>query len=228
MTDVNFMGLYPKTTAPVNSDKIVTKLEIRQNFYIDYNVSPMKDYDDSRAPRYQDILGAALGPLPGFYLYDVTRSGIPGATGGYFTYMSATGAYQTVLQNTYGYVGRFCMEEGSYMNHQYGLYTFTQVGICYPNNVGTSYPYPYSPVYIGNPLTFTPSIFQDVKGLVVFDSAGNFIYDNGPGAYNNDYYPDQDGVYLLRYTVNNKSDGAEVARFGYHYYPAYKLVVLTP
>ena len=65
-----------------------------------------------------------------YYQYDVTRSGIPGAEGGYFTYIDVYGVRQTVLQNYYGYVGRYCMREGSYQNNQYQLYSISEVGIC--------------------------------------------------------------------------------------------------
>lgn len=68
-----------------------------------------------------------------YYQYDVTRSGIPGAEGGYFTYIDINGATQTILQNSYGYVGRYCMRENSYMNNQWNLYTISQVGVCGPS-----------------------------------------------------------------------------------------------
>jgi hypothetical protein len=68
-----------------------------------------------------------------YYQYDVVRSGIPNANGGFFTYIDVNGATQTILRNDYGYVGRYCMRENSYQNNQFNLYTFTQVGICGPN-----------------------------------------------------------------------------------------------
>jgi hypothetical protein len=67
-----------------------------------------------------------------YYQYDVTRSSIPNADGGYFTYIDINGTTQTVLQNTYGYVGRYCMREGTYQNNQYNLYSISQVGACNP------------------------------------------------------------------------------------------------
>lgn len=68
-----------------------------------------------------------------YYQYDVVRSSIPNANGGFFNYIDANGATQQILQNTPGVVGRYCMRENSYQNNQYNLYTFTQVGICGPN-----------------------------------------------------------------------------------------------
>jgi len=68
-----------------------------------------------------------------YYLYDVTRSSIPNADGQYFTYIGANGTTQIILQNTYGYVGRYCMRENSYQNNGYNLYSISQQGICYPS-----------------------------------------------------------------------------------------------
>jgi hypothetical protein len=67
-----------------------------------------------------------------YYQYDVVRSGIPNAIGGFFTYIDTNGATQTILQNDYGYVGRYCMRENSYQNNQYLLYSISQVGVCGP------------------------------------------------------------------------------------------------
>jgi hypothetical protein len=68
-----------------------------------------------------------------YYQYDVTRSGIPNAEGGFFTYIDTNGTTQTILQNSYGYVGRYCMRESSYTNNQYSLYSISQVGVCGPS-----------------------------------------------------------------------------------------------
>jgi hypothetical protein len=70
-----------------------------------------------------------------YYQYDVVRSGIPNAEGGYFNYIDVNGTTQTILQNSYGTVGRYCMRENSYQNNQYNLYTITYAGICGPGGL---------------------------------------------------------------------------------------------
>lgn len=72
-----------------------------------------------------------------YYQYDVTRSGIPNANGGFFNYIDVNGTTQTILQNSYGYVGRYCMRENTYQNNQYNLYSISQVGVCGPGGTVT-------------------------------------------------------------------------------------------
>jgi len=229
--DVNIMGLYPLSSTPASTKEIVTKGDLESQYYVDNSVSPFSTYPNNRCPRYQDVLGAAIGPLPNFYLYNVNRSSIPGATGAYFTYLAVDGSTQTVLQNTYGYVGQFCMQENSYQNNQWNVYTFTIAGICYPDNSGTTYPYPETPQYtnIGNYFTFLnyyPTISYVVKGFALYDSAGNQLYANN-GVFSNselllDFTP---GTYFARYFVYTLS-GDFVVKYGFPGFPAYKVLLL--
>jgi hypothetical protein len=226
-TDVRLMGLYPLSGAsPVDSNRLVTKQWLRSNYYVDALAYPFSVYSDLRCLKYQDVLGSALGPLPNFYQYDVTRSGIP-TTGGYFTYTSVLGTTETVLQNSYGYVGRFCMEENSFQNNQWNLYTFTQVGICYPDNNGTGYPVPLSPQYLNTYFTYSPT--THIEGFALYSSNGNPVFTQN-GIYNNDYYIDGNsfspGTYFARYYVYDNG-GNFLYKVGYKGYPAKKVVILT-
>jgi len=227
-TDTNIMGLYPLTTAPANSSEIVTRGDLEQWFYIDNTVSPFNSYTSNRCPRYQDVLGAAIGALPNFYLYDVTRSAIPGATGAFFTYVSPTGTTETILQNTYGYVGEFCMQEGSYQNNQYSVYTISQVGVCYPDNQGTTYPRPVNPQYVGTNFAFTTSPGYEVRGVAVYNNAGGQLYATN-GVYTDQLFLNVGtfpvGNYFVRYFVYTTA-GAFVAKFGFPGYPAYEVLLL--
>ena len=229
-SDANIMGLYPLTSAPSSTNEVMTKGDLNQWFYMDNSVEPFKSYTNNRCPRYQDVLGAALGALPNFYQYDVTRSSIPGATGAFFTYLAADGSTQTILQNTYGYVGRFCMQENSYQNNQYNVYTISQVGICYPDNTGTTYPRPVSPQYLNSNFTFTVTPGYEVREVGIYNNAGSLLWATN-GVYNNDYYLSSsiwaDGTYYIRFFVYT-TGGAFVQKFGFSGYPAYKVVLLQP
>lgn len=227
-TDARLMGLFPLGATPPDSNRLVTKGWLRDNYYVDVSIYPMSVYTDSRCIRYQDALTSALGPLPNFYQYDVYRSSIPGADGGYFTYTSATGTTETVLQNTYGYVGRFCMEENSYTNNQYNLYTISQVGVCYPDNPGLGYPTPESPQYSNTYFTFTFSPTTHVEGFTLFDNAGNRIFSQN-GIYNNTFYINGDivppGTYFARYYIYD-NNGNFIYKVGFRGYPAKKVLIL--
>ena len=83
--------------------------------------------------------GVVTPPTLNYYNYSVTRSSIPNAAGGFFTYTASNGLTQTILQDTPGVVGTFCMLENSYLNNQYNLYTISQVGIC--NGVAPTFYY---------------------------------------------------------------------------------------
>jgi hypothetical protein len=92
-------------------------------------------------------------PAYNYYQYDVTRSSIPNATGGYFNYIDTNGTSHQVLQDSYGYVGRYCMRENSYQNNQYNLYSISQVGVCLPGGGVDPTPTPTptkGPAYNGN------------------------------------------------------------------------------
>lgn len=226
--DANIMGLYPLTTAPASTQKIITKGELEQYYYMDNTIEPYASYTNNRCPRYQDVLGAAIGTLPNFYQYDVTRSSIPGATGAFFTYLAADGSTQTVLQNTYGYVGRFCMQQNSYINNQWAVYQISQVGICYPDNQGTTYPHPLSPQNLDTNFTFTISPGYQVQGLGIYDTAGNLLWGTN-GVYSNDLYLDSNvwapQTLLIRYFVYT-TGGVFVQKFGFPGYPAYKTILI--
>jgi hypothetical protein len=176
------------------------------------------------------VLGAALGALPNFYLYDVTRLSIPGATGAFFTYLATDGSTQTILQNTFGYVGRFCMQENSYQNNQYNVYSISQVGICYPDNTGTTYPRPISPQYLDSNFTFTVSPVYQVREVGIYNSSGALEWAIN-GVYNNDYFLNStiwsDGTYFIRFFVYDLSDNL-IIKYGFPGYPAYKVVFLQP
>ena len=229
--DINIMGLYPLSSTPASTQKIITKGELEDLYYVDNTVEPFKSYTNARCPRYQDVLGAAIGPLPNFYLYNVNRSSIPGATGAYFTYLTPDGSTQTVLQNTFGYVGQFCMQENSYINNQWNVYTFSQVGICYPDNAGTNYPYPESPQYTGVESYFTflnyfPSISYVVKGFALYTSGGSQIYANNGTFSNSELLINfASGTYFARYFVYTLG-GDFVAKYGFPGFPAYKILIL--
>lgn len=226
-SDANVMGLYPLTTAPASTNEIMTKGDLNQWFYMDNTVEPFASYTNNRCPRYQDVLAAALGPLPNFYLYDVTRLSIP-TTGAFFTYLASDGSTQTILQNTYGYVGRFCMQQNSYMNNQYQVYQISQVGICYPDNQGTTYPYPISPQYLDTNFTFTTSPGYQVRDVGIYNTAGQLLWGTN-GVYSNNLYLDSNvfaaQTVFIRYFVYTTS-GTFVQKFGFPGYPAYKVVLL--
>jgi hypothetical protein len=142
ITGVKALGLQLKGAAPAFSNKGITKGELNQWYYVDNDAAGISTYPDNRVLTYEDVMGATFStPATQFYEYDVTRSGIPGATGAFFNYTGTDGGTYTVLENDYGYVGRFCMEENSYRNNQYNVYSISQVGICYPTY--GSYPQPY-------------------------------------------------------------------------------------
>jgi hypothetical protein len=112
-------------------------------YHICSNVTPTPTPTSTNIPTPTQTPTPTVTPTPtststtpivyNHYQYDVTRSGIPNANGGFFNYIDVNGATQTILQNSYGYVGRYCMRENSYQNNQYSLYTISQVGICGPN-----------------------------------------------------------------------------------------------
>jgi len=228
--EANIMGLYPLDATPPNTNEIVTKEDLNQWYYMDNTIEPYKSYTNNRCPRYQDVLNAALGPLPNFYLYNVTRSSIPGATGAFFTYLAADGSTQTILQNTYGFVGQFCMQESSYQNNQYNVYSISQAGICYPDNTGTTYPRPVSPQYLNTNFTFTVSPGYEVREVGIYNSAGELEWASN-GVYSNNYYLSDaewaDGSYYIRFFIYT-TEGILAQKFGFPGYPAYKVILLQP
>lgn len=162
ISGVKAMNLPLKGTAPAFSNKCITKGELNQWYYVDNVAAGISTYPDNRVLSYENIIGATfVKPAAQFYQYDVTRSSIPNATGGFFTYTSTDFTTQTILQNSYGYVGRFCMQEGSFSNNQHNLYTISLVGLCYPSY--GAYPQPYLSncnLYFNNLGSYT---IEDVK-----------------------------------------------------------------
>jgi hypothetical protein len=144
MRGLNALGLQRKSsTIPASTNKLVTKGELNTYYYVDNESAGIISYPNNRIITYDNIRdGIFTKPRPQYYEYDVTRSGIPGATGAFFNYIGTDGGTYTVLQNSYGYVGRFCMEENSYRNNQFQVYSISQVGLCYPTP-NAAYPQPY-------------------------------------------------------------------------------------
>jgi hypothetical protein len=226
-TDARLMGLYPLSATPADSNRLVTKGWLKSNYYIDVSAFPMSIYTDNRCIKYQDALTSAIGPLPGFYEYDVTRNSIPGADGGYFTYTSATGTTETILQNSYGYVGRFCMEEDSFRNNQWNLYSISQVGVCFPENAGLGYPLPESPQYQNSYFTFTTSPTMHVEGFALYTNGGGQVFAQN-GTYSNTFYITSSilvGTYFARYSIYDNA-GNFLYKVGYRGFPAKKVIIL--
>jgi hypothetical protein len=171
MTGVKALGLQRKSsTIPPNSNKLVTKGELNTYFYVDNELAGISSYPNNRIITYHNIRdGIFSKPKPQYYQYDVTRSGIPNANGAFFNYIGTDGGTYTVLENDYGYVGRFCMQDGSYRNNQYNIYSISEVGICYPSP-NSAYPQPY---ISGGYLYFTSLgeyQVEDVKVHQILDS----------------------------------------------------------
>jgi hypothetical protein len=144
MTGIKALGLQRKTSIiPANSNKLVTKGELNTYFYVDNEQAGISSYPDNRIITYENIRdGIFSKPSIPYYQYDVTRSGIPGAEGAFFEYTGTDGSVYTIMEDSYGYVGRFCMLENSYRNNQYNVYSISEVGDCYPSPIG-SFPQPY-------------------------------------------------------------------------------------
>lgn len=177
MTGVKAMGFQLKGANPADSKKMITKGELNQYFYVDNIAAGIDSYPDSRILTYEELTKSSYSqPVAPFYEYDVTRSSIPGAEGAFFNYIAPDFSTQTILQDTYGFVGTFCMQENSYLNNQYNVYSISLSGLCYPNY--STYPQPY---LVGNNLYFnnlgTYSV-EDVKiyQQVTVEAAENNAY----------------------------------------------------
>ena len=180
MTGVIALGLQPKGSMPTGSNKLVTKDELNQYFFVDNYLSGIGNYPGNRIITYEDLISASFTkPALPYYQYDVYRSGIPGASGAGFTYYGTDFQYHEIIQDSYGYVGRFCMQENSYMNNQWNVYTFSYAGICYPSY--GAYPQPYIQngyLYFTNLGSYTiedVKIYQIVDRSNLQDSATNYI-----------------------------------------------------
>lgn len=162
ITGIKGLGFQLKGTEPANSNKLIRKDELNNWYYVDNIASGISSYPDNRIMTYEDLIASTfVKPAAPFYEYDVTRSSIPGAMGRYFTYIGSDFQTYTIQQDESGYVGRFCMQEGSYTNNDYNVYTISLVGVCYPYY--GAYPQPYISnccLYFNNLGTYTVS---DVK-----------------------------------------------------------------
>jgi hypothetical protein len=168
MTDLKQLGLQLKGAAPSDSNKTVTKSELNTYFYINPANEPIASYPNNRLITILS-LGKSLFQKPGvpFYQYDVTRSGIPNAEGAFFTYVAPDFTTQTIVEDNYGYIGRFCMQDGSYRNNQWNVYSISEVGICFPN-FGNTYPQPLNPQYRSGSLQFTSVYGYAVHNIKLF------------------------------------------------------------
>jgi hypothetical protein len=178
MTGVKAMGFQLKGANPADSTKLITKGELNTYFYVDNVAAGISGFPDNRILTYDELTRSTYSlPVAPFYEYDVTRLSIPGATGAFFNYIAPDFSTQTILQDTYGFVGTFCMQEGSYQNNQYNVYSISLVGVCYPNY--STYPQPY---LVGNNLYFNNLGSYSVEDVKVYQqvavtTAENNAYD---------------------------------------------------
>lgn len=196
MTDLKQLGLQLKGAAPSDSNKTVTKSELNTYFYINPANEPIASYPNNRLITVLS-LGKSLFQKPGvpFYQYEVTRSSIPNAEGGFFTYVAPDFTTQTIVEDNYGYVGTFCMQDGSYRNNQYNLYTISQVGVCFPN-FGNTYPQPLNPQYRSGSLQFTSVYGYDVYNIKLFKQES--VWCGNQGGFN----PFQSFACLIQNTID--------------------------
>jgi hypothetical protein len=179
MTGVKAMGFQLKGANPADSTKLVTKGELNTYFYVDNVAAGISGFPDNRIVTYDELTKSIYAlPVPPFYQYNVTRSSIPGATGAFFNYIAPDFSTQTILQNTYGFVGTFCMQENSYQNNQYNVYTISLVGVCYPNY--STYPQPY---LVGNNLYFNNLGSFSVQDVKVYQEINVTAAENEAAAY---------------------------------------------
>jgi hypothetical protein len=180
MTGVKAMGFQLKGANPADSTKLVTKGELNTYFYVDNEAAGISGFPNNRIVTYDELTKSTYSlPVPPFYQYNVTRSSIPGATGAFFNYIAPDFSTQTILQDTYGFVGTFCMQEGSYQNNQYNVYSISLVGVCYPNY--STYPQPYlvgNTLYFNNLGSFSVSdvkVYQEVNVTTAENNAWDYL-----------------------------------------------------
>jgi hypothetical protein len=179
MTGVKAIGFQLKGANPADSLKLVTKGELNTYFYVDNVAAGISGFPDNRIITYEELTKSSFVlPVAPFYQYDVTRLSIPGATGAFFNYIASDFSTQTILQDTYGYVGRFCMQEGSYQNNQYNVYSISLVGLCYPNY--STYPQPY---LVGNNLYFNNLGSFSVEDVKVYQQVTVEVAENNAWVY---------------------------------------------
>jgi hypothetical protein len=179
MTGVKAMGFQLKGANPADSTKLVTKGELNTYFYVDNAAAGISGFPDNRIITYDELTSSTYAlPVAPFYQYNVTRLSIPGATGAFFNYTASDFSTQTILQNTYGFVGTFCMQEGSYQNNQYNVYSISLVGVCYPNY--STYPQPY---LVGNNLYFNNLGSFSVQDVKVYQEVNVTAAENNAYVY---------------------------------------------
>ena len=225
ITGIKGLGFQLKGTAPADSKKLIRKDELNSWYYVDNVAAGISSYPDNRIMTYEDLIAATfVKPAAPFYQYDVTRSSIPGAMERFFTYIGPDFQTYTVQQDAYGFVGTFCMQEGSYINNSYNVYTITPIGVCYPYY--GAYPQPYINdccLYFNNLGSYTVSdvkIYQLIRvenvqqnwttivgglsflgavpGLNILWGAASLLVIAGGWIYNND--PGSRLTNQLRYT----------------------------
>ena len=179
MTGVKAMGFQLKGANPADSTKLITKGELNTYFYVDNVAAGISGFPDNRILTYDELTRSTYSlPVAPFYEYDVTRLSIPGATGAFFNYIAPDFSTQTILQDTYGFVGTFCMQEGSYQNNQYNVYSISLVGVCYPNY--STYPQPY---LVGNNLYFNNLGSYSVEDVKVYQQVTVTAAENNAYLY---------------------------------------------
>ena len=179
MTGVKAMGFQLKGANPADSEKLITKGELNTYFYVDNVAAGISGFPDNRILTYDELTKSTYSlPVAPFYQYNVTRSSIPGAEGAFFNYTAPDFSTQTILQDTYGFVGTFCMQDNSYQNNQYNVYSISLVGLCYPNY--STYPQPY---LIGNNLYFNNLGSYSVEDVKVYQQVNITAAENEAAAF---------------------------------------------
>ena len=178
MTGVKAMGFQLKGANPADSAKLVTKGELNTYFYVDNEAAGISGFPNNRIVTYDELTKSIYAlPVPPFYQYNVTRLSIP-TTGAFFNYTAPDFSTQTILQDTYGFVGTFCMQDNSYQNNQYNVYSISLVGVCYPNY--STYPQPY---LVGNNLYFNNLGSFSVQDVKVYQEINVTAAENEAAAF---------------------------------------------
>jgi hypothetical protein len=95
VTEVKTM--LPLKGTPADSNKIVTKQDVLDNFYVDVNAQPFASYTSNRCPRYEDLINPCTYGF-GTTIPTVTCTSYSGATVS-FGVTSTSGYYQVALVN---------------------------------------------------------------------------------------------------------------------------------
>jgi hypothetical protein len=95
VTEVKTM--LPLKGTPADSNKIVTKQDVLDNFYVDVDAQPFASYTSNRCPRYEDLINPCTYGF-GTTIPTVTCTSYSGATVS-FGVTSTSGYYQVALVN---------------------------------------------------------------------------------------------------------------------------------